>query len=399
MGKALEVAIAAGGTAGHINPALALAEELRRRGHHVTFYGRPSKLEGTLVPAAGFELVDVEVTGFDRSRPWTAVSSVWRVWQAKRALARRFANGAAPDVAIGFGAYVEVPLLGWCKDAHVPYLLHEQNSVPGLANKMMSAHASRVCISVPAAREVFAREGEPDHVVLTGNPVRASVIAGSREAGRKALGVPADATMLLVFGGSLGARTLNEDMAALKGRLLAVEGLHVVQSTGKAGYDEAAAALALTEEESVRWHLESYIDNMGDVLAAADLVLSRAGASSIAEIAALGVPAVLVPYPFPRQTTRPRTPATSPTPVPPCCSPTTRWPRPPSARSSSSFLSTPMSARPCARPPWALPRTRQPPSWPTSSSASPPRGDTRGRGQKSPSLPIWCKLLRSCPMS
>lgn len=298
MGKALEVAIAAGGTAGHINPALALAEELRRRGHHVTFYGRPSKLEGTLVPAAGFELVDVEVTGFDRSRPWTAVSSVWRVWQAKRALARRFGEGAAPDVAIGFGAYVEVPLLGWCKDAHVPYLLHEQNSVPGLANKMMSSHASRVCISVPAAREVFAREGEPDHVVLTGNPVRASVIAGSREAGRKALGVPADATMLLVFGGSLGARTLNEGMAALKGRLLAVEGLHVVQSTGKAGYEDAAAALALTEEESVRWHLESYIDNMGDVLAAADLVLSRAGASSIAEIAALGVPAVLVPYPF-----------------------------------------------------------------------------------------------------
>ena len=114
MGSSLEVAIAAGGTAGHINPALALAEELRRCGHHVTFYGRPSKLEGTLVPAAGFELVDVEVTGFDRSRPWTAVSSLYRVWQAKRALGRRFGAGTAPDVAIGFGAYVEVPLLGWC---------------------------------------------------------------------------------------------------------------------------------------------------------------------------------------------------------------------------------------------------------------------------------------------
>ena len=298
MTKALEVAIAAGGTAGHINPALALAEELRSRGHHVTFYGRPSKLEGTLVPAAGFELVDVEVTGFDRSRPWTAVTSLMRVWQAKRTLARRFSRGVAPDVAIGFGAYVEVPLLGWCRDAHVPYLLHEQNSVPGLANKMMSAHASRVCISVPAAEPAFAREGDAGHVVLTGNPVRASVIAGSREAGRAALGVPADATMLLVFGGSLGARTLNEGMAALKGRLLAIDGLHVVQSTGKAGYDEAAAALSLTPEERRRWHLESYIDNMGDVLAAADLVLSRAGASSIAEIAALGVPSVLVPYPF-----------------------------------------------------------------------------------------------------
>ena len=296
MDKRLEVAIAAGGTAGHINPALALAEELRERGHHVTFYGRPSKLEGRLVPQAGFELVPVEVTGFDRSRPWTAVSSLARVWGSRRSLGRRFKAGAAPDVAIGFGAYVEVPLLSWCKGAHVPYLLHEQNSVPGLANKMMASHAREVCISVPAARSVFEREGGAQ-VVLTGNPVRASVIAGSRERGRAELGVPANATMLLVFGGSLGAKTLNEGMAALKERLLGVEGLHVVQSTGKDGYEAAEAALNLTEGERERWHLESYIDNMGDVLAAADLVLSRAGASSIAEIAALGVPSVLVPYP------------------------------------------------------------------------------------------------------
>ena len=294
----MNIAIAAGGTAGHINPALALAEELRDRGHEVTFYGRPSKLEGTLVPAAGFELVDVEVTGFDRSRPWTAVTSVARVWLAKKALRRRFAVKGAPDAAIGFGAYVEVPLLGLCKDSGIPYLIHEQNSVPGLANKMMAPHASRVCVSVPAARPVFEREGGPGHVVLTGNPVRRSVIAGDRARGRAALGVPDDATLLLVFGGSLGARTLNEGMAALKGRLLSIDGLRVVQSTGKGGYDEAASALALTDEEAARWELRPYIDDMGDVLAAADLVLSRAGASSIAEIAAVGVPSVLVPYPY-----------------------------------------------------------------------------------------------------
>lgn len=294
----MRIAIAAGGTAGHINPALALAEELRGRGHEVEFFGRPSKLEGTLVPQAGFPLVDVEVTGFDRSRPWTALSSLWRVWSAKRALARRFREKGAPDAAIGFGAYVEVPLLGWCRDAHVPYLIHEQNSVPGLANKMMAPHAERVCISVPAAKAVFEDAEKPGHVVLTGNPVRRSVIDGDRARGRESLGVPADATLLLVFGGSLGARTLNEGMARLKDRLLAVPGLYVVQSTGKGGYDEAAAALALTPEEAERWKLVSYIDDMGDVLAAADLVLSRAGASSIAEIAAVGVPSILVPYPF-----------------------------------------------------------------------------------------------------
>ncbi len=292
--KKLEVVIAAGGTAGHINPALALAEELRDRGHHVRFVGQTRRLEGRLVPQAGFELIPIEVSGFDRSRPWTAVTSLWQVWRAKQALGRRFKEEGAPDVAIGFGAYVEVALLGWCKDARVPYLLHEQNSVPGLANKMMADHARAVCISVPAAAAAF--EGKAP-VVETGNPVRRSVIAGDAERGRAALGVPADAEMLLVFGGSLGARSINEAMARLKGELLAIDNLYVVQSTGKDGYDAAAAALALTEAEKGRWKLVSYIDDMGDCLAAADLILSRAGASSIAEIAALCAPSVLVPYP------------------------------------------------------------------------------------------------------
>ena len=160
MAKSLKVTIAAGGTAGHINPALALAEELRDRGHSVSFVGQTAKLEGRLVPEAGFPLIPIHVQGFDRSRPWTAVQSLAMVLRAKGALGRAFAEQGAPDVCLGFGAYVEVPLLGWCKDAHVPYLLHEQNSVPGLANKMMAAHAERVCISVPAAREVFARGDE-----------------------------------------------------------------------------------------------------------------------------------------------------------------------------------------------------------------------------------------------
>ncbi len=293
--KNLEVVIAAGGTAGHINPALALAEELADRGHHVRFVGQTARLEGRLVPQAGFELIPIEVSGFDRSRPWTALTSLSSVHRAKGKLARHFKESARPDVCIGFGAYVEVALLGWCKDAGVPYLLHEQNSVPGLANKMMAAHAAATCISVPAAREAF--EGKGCEIVETGNPVRRSVIAGNAARGRAALGVPQDAVMLLVFGGSLGARSINAAMGRLKDELLANPDLFIVQSTGKDGYDEAAEALALTDTEKGRWKLVSYIDDMGDCLAAADLVLSRAGASSIAEIAALCVPSVLVPYP------------------------------------------------------------------------------------------------------
>lgn len=296
--KRLEVAIAAGGTAGHINPALALAEELRDRGHHVRFFGQTAKLEGRLVPEAGFEFVPVVVSGFDRARPWTLASSLYRMRRAQSQIARLFASEGAPNVAVGFGAYVEMALLNCCHRQGVPYVLHEQNSVPGLANKALAPHAASVCISVPAARSVFEREGRSaPEVVLTGNPVRRSVMRASREEGRAAFGVEPHETMLLVFGGSLGAAHINEGVCRLKKELLAREGLVVVHSTGADGFDETVSALALTPEEQIRWRVMPYISNMGQALAAADLVLSRAGASSIAEIAALAVPSLLVPYP------------------------------------------------------------------------------------------------------
>ena len=132
---------------------------------------------------------------------------------------------------------------------------------------------------------------------MTGNPVRRSVIEGDRARGRKALGVPEDATLLLVFGGSLGAQHLNERVVSLKNELLSRKNLYVLHSTGADGFEETERALALAPEEAKRYRVQPYIDNMGDMLAAADLVLSRSGASSVAEIAALAVPSVLVPYP------------------------------------------------------------------------------------------------------
>ena len=301
MTDRLSIAIAAGGTAGHVNPALALAEELRARGHEVRFFGQTRRLEGTLVPQAGFEFFPVEVSGFDRSRPWTLVSALWRLAREERRLVRAFQDDPAlrPDVAIGFGAYVEMPLVRAAARLGVPVALQEQNSVPGLANKQSARSARLIAIAQPSVEEVFRKTCAKDtKIVLTGNPVRAQVLAGSRERGRAALGVPQDAKVLLVFGGSLGARHLNERIAQLKDRLLDVDGLYVVHSTGRDGYDDAVAALGLSTAEAARWLARPYIDDMGDCLAAADLVLSRAGASSVAEIAALHVPAVLVPYPY-----------------------------------------------------------------------------------------------------
>ena len=297
----LQIAIAAGGTAGHVNPALALAEELRARGHEVRFFGEERRLEGTLVPQAGFAFFPVNVTGFDRQRPWTLVTALAHLAHEERRIVRAFRDdpALAPDIAIGFGAYVELPLMRAAKRLGIPLALHEQNSVPGLANKQTARDAALIAIAQPSVARVFERAGAaPDVITLTGNPVRSSVLAGNRSRGRAGLGVPADATVLLVFGGSLGAHHLNQRLAQLKDRLLAVEGLYVVHSTGAEDYEDTRAALALSDDEARRYHVMPYIDDMGDMLAAADLVLSRSGASSVAEIAALAVPAVLVPYPF-----------------------------------------------------------------------------------------------------
>lgn len=298
MADSLRVAIAAGGTAGHINPALALAEELAARGHQVEFFGQPKKLESTLVPQAGFPFNPIDVTGFDRSRPWTLVSALWRMRAAQKTIGRHFGS-ERPDVAVGFGAYIELPLINWCHAQGIPCVIHEQNSVPGLANKTSAAKVKTVCVSLPVAIDAFRGKVGPDtQIVVTGNPVRQSVIRADRAQGRRDLGIPEDATMLLVFGGSLGARHLNQRVAALKSKLLSRRDLYVIHSTGKGEYDSVVQELALTQEESARWRVMPYIDRMGEALAAADLVLSRAGASSVAEIAALAVPSVLVPYPF-----------------------------------------------------------------------------------------------------
>lgn len=297
MTRKLDVAIAAGGTAGHINPALALAEELRERGHHVTFYGQSDHLEGRLVPEAGYDFEQIRVNGFDRSRPWTLVTALVRMNQAERELNRRFNEAGAPDVAVGFGAYVEMPLLRVCKKRSIPYVIHEQNSVAGLANRTCAADAASVCLSLPDAREAFeGRIGQNTALVVTGNPVRRSVVRASRERGRECFGITEGQTMVLVFGGSLGARHLNQAVLSLREDLLARPEVHVVHSTGNELYDEVMESFGT--DASDRWNVRPYIDNMGEALAAADLVVSRAGASSIAEIAALAVPSLLVPYPL-----------------------------------------------------------------------------------------------------
>ena len=291
----LVVAIAAGGTAGHINPALALAESLRDQGHRVIFFGQKSRLEGKLVPEAGFEFYPIEVKGFDRSKPWTVIQAMNKINAAKRQIRRYFKEEVRPDVAVGFGAYVELPLLKACKSDKIPYVIHEQNSVPGLANKLMAKDAYKLCLSFDQARKYF--KVDDTQITLTGNPVRSQVINANRDNARKSFGLNEDDFLIVAFGGSLGAARINECMVDIAPELLAHKNIHVIHACGQKDYKRMHEKLALDEPYKDRYDLREYIDNMGDILAASDLVVSRSGASSVAEIAALAKPAILIPYP------------------------------------------------------------------------------------------------------
>lgn len=288
--------ISAGGTAGHINPALAVADELRQRGHEVLFVGTPNHIESKLACQAGFPFVGFEVSGFDKAHPLTLVSSGRKILKATKKAKAMFSE-RRPDAVLTFGAYVSIPVGRAAHEMGIPLIVHEQNSVVGMANSYLAKYADVMAVTYEESVSQLKSRNEP---VVVGNPVRSSVENSNRARGRELVEVPQDATVLLVFGGSLGAQHLNRAIVNMKERILAQDGVYVVQSTGQADHDAVVEQLALSEEEGKRWKVFPYIDQMGDVLAASDLVVSRAGASSLAEIMTLGIPAVLVPYPHAR---------------------------------------------------------------------------------------------------
>lgn len=286
--------LSGGGTAGHINPALALADELRQRGWQVEFAGTPQGVEARLVPQAGVNFTAFEASGFDRSHPFSLVKGVGKIAASTKKAKRWFAD-IKPDVVVGFGGYVSIPVARAAEQAGVPVVVHEQNSVMGMANKYLAKRAQAVCLTYDHSARALDADA-PVH--LTGNPVRRSVIEADRAEGRALFGLEDDDFMLLVFGGSLGARHINEALVALKDDILARPQVRVVHITGPKELETVREALALTPEEEQRWHIMGYQDRMGETMAAADAIVSRAGATSLAEISARAIPAVLVPFPY-----------------------------------------------------------------------------------------------------
>jgi UDP-N-acetylglucosamine--N-acetylmuramyl-(pentapeptide) pyrophosphoryl-undecaprenol N-acetylglucosamine transferase len=280
--SAPRVLIAAGGTAGHVVPALAVADALRARGAEVAFAGG-ERAEAEQVPAAGYALHRLDVAGLDRRNPLKALRAA-RLALVATVKAAELVRGA--DAVIGGGGYVAGPVGAAAVASRVPLFLTEADSHLGLANRMLAPFARRVFLAF-----AIAGRDSPRYLV-TGRPVPATTIRTDRNSARARFGIPPDAPCLLVFGGSLGARTLNEAAVEAFGGDPPVWVLHAC------GRRDFAALRARLDELGApeRYVLEEYVEPFADALASADLAAARAG-GSVFELAAAGVPAVLVPYP------------------------------------------------------------------------------------------------------
>jgi UDP-N-acetylglucosamine--N-acetylmuramyl-(pentapeptide) pyrophosphoryl-undecaprenol N-acetylglucosamine transferase len=266
---------------------MAVAAELRASGAEVSFIGTRDRIEAELVPAAGYEIDFVRVRGIDRGNPLRAAVAALEAGAAAGAAWRAIRRRSA-DVVLGGGGFVAGPAGLAAVAAGVPLVLTEADRHLGLANRLLAGRARRVCLAFPIA----GREG--DRYLVTGRPVSARVLAGDRAAARRRFGVPADARCLLVVGGSQGARSINECAIAAFAEQGGRE-FHVIHVAGRRDFEELQRRLELAPEGD-RYELLAYETDLGDCLAACDLVLGRAG-GSIFELTATGRPAILVPYP------------------------------------------------------------------------------------------------------
>ena len=296
----MKILIACGGTGGHINPALAIAGIISAHcpDAEFLFAGTPDGMEATLVPAAGYKMETVQVAGFQRS---FTPKNIARNFKAVRYLmtagsrAKKIVKNFAPDLAIGTGGYAAGPVIRAAQQLGIPTVIHEQNAYPGVTNKLLAKKASAVMMTFEAAKAYFPAEAK---TVVTGLPVRGALKTGTREQAREKLGFDGKMT-ILSFGGSQGAQCLNDLMPDLiKWHLDSDMEINHIHAYGKFGKDTVPQALeerGIADDKRIR--VTEYIHDMDICLAAADLVISRAGASTLSELEAVGRASVLIPYP------------------------------------------------------------------------------------------------------
>ena len=292
--KQVNVLVSGGGTGGHIFPALSIAGEVSRRHPDwgILFVGAEGRMEMEKVPAAGYKIIGLPVSGFDRKRLWRNVGvgiKLLKSLSKARAILKEF----KPDIAIGVGGYASGPMLKAAQKQGIPTLLQEQNSYAGVTNKLLAAKAECICVAYEGMERFFPKE----KIVLTGNPVRRNLLqcGATPEQARQAMGVDPSKKTILIIGGSLGARTVNNAIIAGLKQIGDVYGIQVIWQTGKLYDQQCREALEASGAKNVVQM--PFITNMDMAYKAADLVVSRAGASSISELQLLGKPAILVPSP------------------------------------------------------------------------------------------------------
>lgn len=297
----MKILFACGGTAGHINPAIAVANYMRARHPdcQILFAGNPHGMEARLVPNAGFQFAPIEIMGFQRQINWfnfkynlRSIGCFVLSWGRAKKMIQKF----DPDVIVGTGGYVSGPVLREGHKLGYKTITHESNAFPGVTTKLLAATTDKILLAVEEAKRFLPKGRE---YIITGNPVREQIIFANREKARKELGI-GEKICIVSFGGSLGARRINEAVAGLMAWECRRGGIYHIHATGSYEKDRFPGLLkqaGVQAEKNPNLDIREYINDMPDCLAAADLVISRSGAITLSELEASGTASVLIPSP------------------------------------------------------------------------------------------------------
>lgn len=293
MKKGIRIIISGGGTGGHIFPAIAIANALKVRypDCEIRFVGALGRMEMEKVPAAGYEIIGLPVQGFDRSNLFKNIPVLYNL-MISLFKARRIVRSFHPDVAVGVGGYASGPLMKAASSLKVPILIQEQNSFPGITNKILASKASTICVAYPGMEKYFPA----NRIVMTGNPVRNELLVSEQNKmlAYETFGLNPSKKTILIIGGSLGARTINKSVLARLKQIDSGE-VQILWQTGKYYYEKAQQKSLFCKNHNLK--VVPFIARMDLAYLIADLVISRAGASSISELCLLGKPTILVPSP------------------------------------------------------------------------------------------------------
>lgn len=295
MDNELRIIISGGGTGGHIFPAISIANAIKakRPDAKILFVGALGKMEMQRVPAAGYEIKGLPICGFDRKHLLKNVVVLFKIWKSER-MAKRIIKNFKPMAAVGVGGFASGPTLNMCAAKGIPCLIQEQNSYAGVTNKLLAKKAAKICVAYDNMERFFPK----DKIVMTGNPVRQNVlnVKLTPQEARKSFGLDPDKKTILLVGGSLGARTVNESVRQHFDTVKANPDIQFIWQTGKYYNEEMKQALDAYGSLPNLKQMD-FIADMGAAYKASDLVISRAGASSISEFCLIGKPVILVPSP------------------------------------------------------------------------------------------------------